>query len=242
MFLWPQHYIVTWATCMCCACEDWWQDKLWSTAREKGNRHCLLAKPLLSPLKNITARSMMKTSTMKLLAKLRMKNLLMDGRTTSNPFWGRHARNSSVPVIVDFVVVELDPWGGVWYCPFFAPHTVAHKFFQPLGNRLFDPQERFYPKCLAQASHNFHFSSALLVSRCKSDLRLQSRRSGRKHLRPIRWRFVMLDNAGYSGICPVWFCEHFSLPSLLRCELRNFFLCLSVFPWRAPWDGPFFIT
>ena len=33
-------------------------------------------------------------SIMKLIAYLRMKNLLMDGRTSSNPFWGRHARNT----------------------------------------------------------------------------------------------------------------------------------------------------
>ena len=73
---------------------------------------------------------MMKISTMKLLANLRMKNLLMDGRTTSNPFWGRHARNPlRSQKNADFVVVERDPWGGVWRCPFHAPHTVSHELF-----------------------------------------------------------------------------------------------------------------
>ena len=57
---------------------------------------------------------MMKISTMKLLANLKMMNLLMDGRTTSNPFWGLHARNPlRSQEIVDFVVVELDPSSGV---------------------------------------------------------------------------------------------------------------------------------
>ena len=77
-------------------------------------------------------------------------------------------------------------------------------------------------KCLVQASKNFHFYSALPMSRYKSDLRLQSRRGGR-NLRPIRWRFVVLDNAGCSGTCPIWFCNFSSLPSLLHCELRDKF-------------------
>ena len=47
----------------------------------------------IEPVEKYIARSMMKISTMKLVVNLRMKNLLMDGRTTSNPFWGRHARN-----------------------------------------------------------------------------------------------------------------------------------------------------
>ena len=68
----------------------------------------------LRPSKKIIAHSMVKISTMKLLANLRMKNLLMDGRTISNPFWGRHARNPlRFQQIVDFVVVELDAWDGV---------------------------------------------------------------------------------------------------------------------------------
>ena len=67
-------------------------------------------KHLESVFKKI-AHSMMKISTMKLLANLRMKNLLMDGRTTSIPFWGQHEWNPlHSPYIVDFVVVELDPW------------------------------------------------------------------------------------------------------------------------------------
>ena len=40
-------------------------------------------------------------------------------------------------------------------------------------------------------------------------------------LRPIRWRFVIFDNAGCSGICPIWCCDHVSMPSSLCCELRN---------------------
>ena len=43
--------------------------------------------------KKIPLNSMMKMSTTELPANLRMENLLMDDRTTSNPFWGRHARN-----------------------------------------------------------------------------------------------------------------------------------------------------
>ena len=80
----------------------------------------------------------------------------------------------------------------------------------------------FTPKCSVQTSKKFHVCSALPVSRYKSDLRLQSRRSGRKNLRPIRWRFVMFDEADCSGICPIRFCNY-SLPSLLRCEPRNKF-------------------
>ena len=77
------------------------------------------------------------------------------------------------------------------------------------------------------------FCSAEPVSRYKSDLRLQSRRSVRKILRPIRRRFVIFANAGFSGICPIWICTYSSLPSLLRCELR-YDLFSSVFPRRAP--------
>ena len=83
-----------------------------------------------------------------------------------------------------------------------------------------DPQARVYPKCPAQVSKNFQFCSAPPVSRNKSDLRLQSRRGGRKNLRPIRWRFVMLNNAGCSGICATWFCDIF-LASLAALCFRN---------------------
>ena len=79
----------------------------------------------------------------------------------------------------------------------------------------------FLPKCLVQASKNFHSCSARPLSRYKSDLRLQSHRSGRIILRPIGWRFVIFDNAGCSGTCPIWFCDHVFLPSSLSCELRN---------------------
>ena len=82
----------------------------------------------------------MKISTMKQPANLRMKNLLMDGRATSNPCWGRHARNPlRSHYFVEFVVVELDPWSGTWCCPFRAPHTVSLLFFWLLGNRLVVP-------------------------------------------------------------------------------------------------------
>ena len=81
----------------------------------------------------------------------------------------------------------------------------------------------FYPECLVQASKNFHFCSALPLSRFESDLRLQSRRSGRIFIRPKGWLFVIFHNAGCSRICPTWFCSLVSLPSLLCCELRNKF-------------------
>ena len=54
--------------------------------RCKGIAIACKRKHLESVLKKI-AHSMMRISTMKLLANLRMKNLLMDGRTTSIPFW-----------------------------------------------------------------------------------------------------------------------------------------------------------
>ena len=76
---------------------------------------------------------------------------------------------------------------------------------------------------------DFHFCSALPLSRCRCDLRLQSRRSGREILRPIRSRFVVFDNADCSRICPIWFCDHVSLPSSLCCEQRNKFFASPCF-------------
>ena len=131
---------------------------------------------------------MMKISTMKLLANLKKKNLLMDGCTTSNPFWGRHARN---PLRSPY------PWAGVWCYGVVFARSVQYKL----------PRSAI-------------FCSVEPVSRYKSHLRLQSRRSVRNSLRPIRRRFVIFANVGFSRICPIWISTDSSLPSLLRCELR----------------------
>ena len=129
---------------------------------------------------------------MRLLANLRMKNLLMDGRTISNPFWGRHTRNPlRFQYIVDFVVVELDAWDGLCVALSMLLIQSLLSSFSFLVIISLIHRSVFYPKILVQASKNCHFCSALPVLRSKSDLRLQSRRSGRIILRPIRWRFVI---------------------------------------------------
>ena len=162
---------------------------------------------------------MMKIPTVKLLANLRMKTLLMDGRTTSNPFWGRHAPSKLLTSSLSNLILPKD--SGVALSMLLMQFLTSSLSLLVIVSLIH--WSVFYPKWLVQASKNLHFCSALPLSRHRSDTRLQSRRSGRIILRPIRWRFVIFGTAACSGISPMWFCDHVSLPSSLCCELRNKF-------------------
>ena len=112
-----------------------------------------------------------------------------------------------------------------------------------LGNLPDDFLDSLDVTCWAQGPKYFHVWCALPPERYRSDLLPQSHPGVRSVLRSIRCRFVIVDNESCSRIYPVWNCVPFSLPLLMRHGLHGgLILCLTVFPWRAPWDGPFLMT
>ena len=92
-------------------------------------------------------------------------------------------------------------------------HIIALWFWWLRGSLHVGTSGRSDLNCWAQAPKHFHVWSALTLYRYGRNLGPQSHRSVRNVVRSIRSWFVILDNEGHSGICQIWICTPFSLPS-----------------------------